>query len=392
VSSPVLTARSRGSGRRWAPARVDVWLTAGMAVVSVGAVLAFPAEAPYRPVDALALVLVAAAQIGLLWRSRAPLVALGVSGLVIVVSTAAGYSVGSYVLAPWIALFTCFALGGRRLRTVATGVVVLAVAGYLAFDRGVDPAGPEVLSFVIQFLIAAIAGELSRRRARATAAEARRAEEGNQRALAAERLLMQERTRLARELHDSLGHTVNVMVLQAGVGRRVFAANPAYAQEALASIETVGRGALGELDRLLRVLQPDEPGRGAEPFAPTTADLAQLVDRVRATGRVVHLRMNGVELSGSCARTLYRIVQEALTNAVRHTTAGDIRVEVAHDGDRLVIDVLNEGERFDEPAPGRGLVNMRERARLEGGRLEAGPVEGGFRVRAVLPEHSAVGA
>src|SRR3982751_6407675 len=102
-----------------------------------------------------------------------------------------------------------------------------------------------------------VIGDLSSRRAAAAAPEARRAAESDQRALAAERLLMQERGRLARELHDSLGHTVNVMVLQAGVGRRVFGQNPAYAQEALTAIESVGRGALGELDRLLKVLQPE---------------------------------------------------------------------------------------------------------------------------------------
>jgi signal transduction histidine kinase len=100
--------------------------------------------------------------------------------------------------------------------------------------------------------------------------------------------------------------------------------------------------------------------------------------------------MDGAELPDSTARALYRIVQEALTNAVRHSSAGCIRVEVARAGDRIEVDVLNEGDRFDQPVPGRGLVNMRERARLEGGELRAGPIEGGFRVRAVLPVSSAV--
>jgi signal transduction histidine kinase len=283
----------------------------------------------------------------------------------------------------WMALFSCYAVGGFRLRAAATAMTVLAVAGYVAFDRG-TPSG-DLPAIAMLVLFAAVAGELSRRRARAAAAEARRADQNDRRALAAERLLLQERTRLARELHDSLGHTVNVMVLQAGVGRRVFAENPEFAHEALASIETVGRGALEELDRLLKVLQPDERNRHAVPFAPTLGDLEELAERIRATGRQVDLRMDGVALPDSCARALYRIVQEALTNAVRHSSAGRIRVEVSRDGDRVVADVLNEGAPFDEPVPGRGLVNMRERARLEGGTLEAGPVEGGFRVRAVLP-------
>jgi signal transduction histidine kinase len=179
-----------------------------------------------------------------------------------------------------------------------------------------------------------------------------------------------------------------VIVLQAGVGRRVFGQNPDYAREALATIESVGRGALGELDRLLKVLQPDGRTTTQEPFAPTVGDLEQLVDQVRATGREVELRMDA-ELSPDCVRTLYRIIQEALTNAVRHTSAGRIRVEVTRLGDEVQADVVNEGDGFDRPVPGRGLVNMRERARLEGGELQAGPVEGGFRVRAVLPVRSA---
>jgi signal transduction histidine kinase len=215
-------------------------------------------------------------------------------------------------------------------------------------------------------------------------AEARRGAESREKALAAERLLLTERTRLARELHDSLGHTVNVMVLQAGVGRRVFADNPTFAQQALGSIESVGRAALDELNRLLKVLQPDERGT-PEPFAPTVADLEHLVDRVRSTGRQVDLRVGDVDLPSGTARAVYRIVQEALTNAVKHTSGGHIRVHVERTGREVRLEVVNDCERPPDPVPGHGLVNMRERARLQGGEFEAGPVDGGFRVRATLP-------
>jgi signal transduction histidine kinase len=99
-----------------------------------------------------------------------------------------------------------------------------------------------------------------------------------------------------------------------------------------------------------------------------------------------------VELTPSGARALYRIIQEALTNAVRHTDEGDIRVHVGQTGDHVELDVFNQAPPATELVPGRGLVNMRERARLEGGHLEAGPVEGGFRVRASLPVRSEVPA
>jgi signal transduction histidine kinase len=360
-----------------------------MAVASAGWAVAVPAGAAYRPAELLGVVLAAAAPLALLWRSTAPLAAMAATGLFIAVNAAAGYGVGFLSWPAWIALFTCYAVGGRRLRVAATTVAIAAGGAYLAFDHG-TPAS-HLPGIAVSFVFACVAGELSRRRTRAVAVEARRADESSRRALEAERLLAQERARLARELHDSLGHTVNVMVLQAGVGRRVFGENAGYAREALESIESAGRSALAELDQLLRVLQPGR-GEPTQLLAPTLADLEELAERIRATGRPVEMQMDGVTLPPSCARALYRIVQEALTNAVRHTSEGRIRVQLSRDGDRVVVDVLNEGSRFDEPLPGRGLVNMRERAWLEGGVLEAGPVEGGFRVRAVLPAGSAVTA
>jgi signal transduction histidine kinase len=380
-----------GRGRPWGVTRPDLWLAGAVAVATVGTALAAPTAAPYRPVDAVAVVLAVAGPLALLWRQVLPLCALAASGLVIVANAAAGYNIGFLQWIGYICLFTCFALGGRRVRTAAAVVAALVAAGYLAFDRGgIDPQ--LISGIATSYLVAAIAGQATRHLLRTAAAGAQLVDESRRQALTAERLLAQERGRLARELHDSLGHTVNVMVLQAGVGRRVFADNPGYSHEALATIETVGRTSLDELDRLLRVLQPAERDGTREPFAPTIADLEELAGRIRATGRQVDLRTDGGELTASRARAVYRIIQEALTNAVRHTSTGRIRVEVSRADGQILLDVTNEGRQFHEPVPGRGLVNMRERARLEGGRLEAGPVDGAFRVRAILPVESAVGA
>jgi signal transduction histidine kinase len=385
--SPSSTGRSPSDRPWWAGTRLDAWLAAGLVLLSLSSALAMPAGAPYRPPDAVTLLLGAIGPAALLWRQTAPLLALAVAGSTIVVNAAIGGAIGFLDWPAWIALFTCFDVGDRRYRTTAGAITVLAIAGYVLFDAS-GPVG-SLPTIVIHFLLAMIIGDLSSRRARAAATEAQRAAESRRQALAAERLLHQERGRLARELHDSLGHTVNVMVLQAGVGRRVFADNPAFAREALASIESVGRAALDELNRLLRVLQPDERG-APDPFSPTATDLEQLVERVRATGRPVQLRAEPGDLPEGTARAVYRIVQEALTNAVRHTAAGPIRVEVTRQGPDVVLEVTNECARPAEPVPGHGLVNMRERARLEGGVLEAGPVDGGFRVRAVLPVGAAV--
>jgi signal transduction histidine kinase len=323
----------------------------------------------------------------LLWRQTAPLVAQAGAGGTIVVNAAAGYPIGFLDWPAWIALFSCFDVGGRRVRATATVLTALAVAGYVSLDRGAPVH--QLPGIVLHFFVAMVVGELSSRRTKAVVAETRRGAQSRERALAAERLLLQERTRLARELHDSLGHTVNVIVLQAGVGRRVFADNPTFAQEALSSIETIGRAALDELNRLLKVLRPDERAM-PEPFAPTIADLEDLVERIRSTGRQVDLRADDVELPASTARAVYRIVQEALTNAVKHTTTGGIRVRVDRIGPDVRLEVVNDCDLPPDPVPGHGLVNMRERARLEGGALEAGPIDGGFRVRATLPVAAAV--
>jgi len=388
VSSSSLT--SAGAARAWAGTHVDAVLAAVLVVVSVGFVLAVPADPPYEPASGLTVLLAAAGPVALLWRQTAPLLAQAGTALAVAGTAAAGSPIGFLDWPAWIALFSCFAIGGWRLRVGSVALAGLAVAGFVAFDRG-DPFAA-LPSILMSFLIATAAGELSRRRTRVVAAEAQRAAESRQRADAAERLLLQERGRLARELHDSLGHTVNVMVLQAGVGRRVFAENPAFAREALVSIEDVGREALDELNRLLRVLQPDDRPATAEPFAPTAADLEELAERIRSTGREVELRTDGAELTGSSARAVYRIVQEALTNAVRHTPGGRIRVDVVRTGPEVQLEVVNECDVPVDLVPGRGLVNMRERARLEGGELEAGPFEGGFRVRATLPVAAAVGS
>ena len=312
----------------WAGTRLDAWLAAGLVVLSLSWLLAMPAGAPYRPVDAVTLTLAVLGPAALVWRQSAPLVALSVTGWS---SSSTRPSVGPSGSSTGRPGSRCspastWATAGSGWRRRSHRA---AVTGYVVLDRGgVIGTLPGI---VITFLLAVVVGDLSSRRARATATEAQRAAESRQQALAAERLLLQERGRLARELHDSLGHTVNVMVLQAGVGRRVFTDNPDYARQALASIETSGRAALDELNRLLRVLQPD--GRGApDPFAPTATDLEQLVERVQGTGRQVRLRADVGELPDGTARTVYRIVQEALTNAVRHTSTGAIEVVVSRQG------------------------------------------------------------
>ncbi|WP_261569533.1 sensor histidine kinase [Frankia gtarii] len=368
---------------RWArPHQADVWLAVGLAAAATAETAVTPFDSGYRVPGGWGVALVAVSALSLMWRHSAVLVAVGVSSAVVVVNAAAGFPVGAAQWPPWIALFSCFAFGGLAVRLAGAAMCVAAVTGYVLLDHG-QTVTADLAGVVMCFLIATIGGDAARsRRAFAAGRQARTLGEAREQALAAERVLLTERARLAGELHDALGHTVNVMVLQAGVARRVFEDNPGFARQALVDIENAGRDALGELDRLLRILHPRETDVGG---SPDLGDLAALAERIRATGRELDIAVEPVALSPSGSRTSYRIVQEALTNAVRHTRSGRIRARVTSVADLVRIEVFNEGVGFAAPVAGRGLVGMRERARLEGGSFDAGPVDGGFRVLATLP-------
>ncbi|MGI9648225.1 MAG: sensor histidine kinase [Acidimicrobiia bacterium] len=218
--------------------------------------------------------------------------------------------------------------------------------------------------------------------------------EREQRAVLKQRTdVLEERTMLAHELHDSLGHTLTMMVVQAGAAGHVFDNDPEFARDALGNIETSGRQALGELDRILGLLREDQ---GAETAPqPDLTSLPGLVEQMSAAGMEIRLTTEGgiEHVPRDVSRFAYRIVQEALTNVLKHAgvaatdvrlhrTAGALEIEVSDDGPGRVangdLDSLGTG--------GRGLVGLRERVALLGGSVEAGPrPEGGFRVWARLP-------
>ncbi len=196
-----------------------------------------------------------------------------------------------------------------------------------------------------------------------------------------------ERNRLARELHDSVGHALTAATLQAGAARAVFDTDPEFARRALAAIEDVGRAAMDDLDHVLGVLRSLEDGDGRPPR--TLDDLDRLVADVRAGGVEVRTDVAGADavqarVPPAVSREAFRIVQESLTNAAKHGT-GTVHLRLTAT-DEVTIEVTN-------PVPGtpaahgggRGVAGMRERVRLLGGRLEAGPSGGGWRVHVRLP-------
>jgi signal transduction histidine kinase len=374
-------ARSDDRGTRLA----DASLVAVIAGVGLLMLFGSTTTGDYRDPDAGAVILVLASAATMWWWRSAPRAALVAACVIIVVNSAVGYPVGVTQYPAWIALYSVFARCRRSDRWWAVAAIAATVTGYALTDRAPVELGA-LIGIGVAFLVAVLLGDVTRSR-RELAASQRTALELHDREqhAATERLVLQERARLARELHDSLGHAINVMVMQAGVGRHVFDERPEFAREALEHVESVGRVALGELDAVLKVLRPVDGEAVAEPVTPTLAGLEPLCDRIRATGREVDLRVDEVDLSPSAERATYRIVQEALTNAARHTTSGRISVSISRTNGTVDVTVHNAGPRPPAPVAGRGLVNMRERALLEGGRLEYGPVADGFLVRASLP-------
>jgi signal transduction histidine kinase len=239
-----------------------------------------------------------------------------------------------------------------------------------------DPVGDTAFVMAVGVGVWAL-GEAARNRRTAIEEEARRA-------------VADERARLARELHDVIAHSVSIIVVQAGAADDVFDDRPDQARAALRSIERAGRDALRELRRLLGAVRPDGTAQPTEP-QPGLDRLDELAEPLREGGLKVVVRREGpaLPLPASVDLYAYRIVQEALTNTLRHARATRAEVTVHYRQDAVEIDVRDDGAAAGAgggDAGGHGLVGMRERATLLGGTLEAGPLRrGGYRVHARLP-------
>ncbi|GAA5161820.1 sensor histidine kinase [Ornithinimicrobium tianjinense] len=235
-----------------------------------------------------------------------------------------------------------------------------------------------------------LAGHGLRVSADRAAAEAVRAHHAETAAEQASRAaITEERARIARELHDIVAHSVGVIVVQAGAAEQVVEEDPEFARRALSTIRSTGSSALVEMRRMVTVLRDADIAGDLAP-QPGVDSLADLVEAAREAGLEVDLTTSGSprRLPAGLDLTAYRIVQEALTNVRRHSEACRARVSMRYGPDRLEIRVDDEGPPRQErarPGSGNGLVGMRERVALFGGRLEAGAGERGFTVLAVLP-------
>jgi signal transduction histidine kinase len=277
-----------------------------------------------------------------------------------------------------LAVYTVAAHCGRDVSIRAGGLAILVLFIPLPGFIEWGPPIPAVAAWLL-------GDNLRTRRAYMRELEARadrleREREENVRRAAAE-----EQARIARELHDVLAHNVSVMVVQAAAADDVFEAQPERAREALRAIERTGRAALTELRRLLGSVRTTHTEFAPQPGL---AGLGVLVEGVRAAGLPVTLQVEGEldDLPTGLDLSAYRIVQEALTNAIKHADASQAEVRVRRTADQVELEVVDDGAGPLGNGRGQGLIGMRERASLLGGEVEAGPKPGGgFRVKAKLP-------
>ncbi|GAA1967293.1 sensor histidine kinase [Amycolatopsis minnesotensis] len=364
-------------GRR-IPTVGDVLLTVAPTAFVVGATTVFGHWQQWhdsRPLDVLGYAWLVCAGLPLLLNRRFPLTAFLLSGVLGWTYFWPGYPGGPVLLLAAIALFLLTKHRGPLVAGLAGGGLV--VAGLVAqFVRG----GLELNATAAIFptLMVAVIGIATAVRTRISAIRATRERAAEHQ----QRLAEQERLRIAREVHDVVAHSLAMINVQAGVGAHVADRRPDQAKEALRTIKEASAAALVDLRATLAVL------RGAEPHAPAPSlrQMAELLDHTRATG--LHVRVHGSpgDLPAPTDAAAYRILQESLTNVVRHANQPkvvDVRFSRA-DG-MLELVVHDDGMGAREPKAGNGLRGMRERAEALGGQVLAAAVVDGFEVRAVLP-------
>jgi signal transduction histidine kinase len=361
-------------------------LVAALAGVGPGAVAAA------RPVDAGAVALAAAVVAGVAVRRRHPVAALVALGAVCLVWFVGPYPGWLVALAPLVGCYTLAVQRGWRwgLAGAAATAVVQIVAVRVVLG---DTATAGVVPFAV--LLAATAGSagtaVGYHRAVLAATRARLDRETRGREEVARRRAVEERLRIARELHDVFGHTLATISVQAGVGLHLLDRRPGQAREALAAIKRISDDGLTDVKTILGVLRTNSSPAPEEPRAPRAGlhRLPDLVGAAEAAGLRVELDVpdDPRPLPAPVDLAAYRIVQEALTNVLRHAAARTVSLVLRHEPGCLTIRVRDDGTGTGaDTADGHGIDGMRERARALSGRLTAGPRPGGgFEVHAELP-------
>ncbi len=335
-------------------------------------------DLPTRPLDALAVAVIALECLPLVVRRRWPLVCVALVSIGFAADQLLGYHAVAGTALPIALLSTGLHLDHHR-RTAAVLVSAAYVPLAVALDR--QGSGEGVAGFVTFYLALAAAWAVGAwlRLSREGEAERRRH--------VAEATRLAERTRIARELHDVVTHHVTAMVVQAEAARYL-SGSPERLDQALAAITDTGRRSIADLRHLLDLLNPDHD---ADPRTPSVGELSALVEQTRRAGQPVEFTEEGVPPAGSAKVVAYRVVQEALTNALKHARGNRTTVRVRHGGSEIVVEVGTEGGGTPAASPGgsgRGLAGLRDRVDVLGGEFSAGRRDGGFVVRARIPAES----
>jgi signal transduction histidine kinase len=395
---------SERSAAAW---RADALLALAVTTVQVVGVLVRGPEPHERWITDLAglgVILLVLPGLALVVRRRRPLVVLGLAALASAAYYLLDYSDGPGWLALFVAIYTVTAYGdGRRaLRLAGLVIAVLAVV-WLVAARDVEPS--QAIGWVWFRIgaagLSAALGESARARkvildealARAELAEQSREDETRAR-------VADERVRIAREVHDTVAHAIAIVNVQAGVTAHVLDKRPDLARENLLAIEQTSSRALEEMRSILGMLRDEH-----DPRAPASGleDIGELLERAREAGLQVEWddarAPAGKALPSAVGTAAYRIVQESLTNVIRHVGPSRVRVAIAVDGGELSVSVTDDGPHdgtaptADHAQPGHGIRGMRERCELLGGRLETrGCAGGGFEVHARIPLSVGAGA
>jgi len=382
---------------------MDGLLASVVCVVGVSGAALIPLEGSESPADWFAYVLIVATASTLLWRRTAAVTALPIATALVVTYWVRDYVGGDDVVL-WFLFFAATRHGGddrRRIWTVVTlslaTVLIVATIGVVVPTEDL----PWEAVFGIFFIHGASAalGEATYQRSRRIAELEERAalleaDLETKSTLAA----VEERTRIAREMHDIIAHGMSAIVVQAQGAQRMLDSDPERAREVLSTIETIGRDSVGEMRRMLGVLRDGETGAGHAP-QPGLDRIDDLVTRTREGGVDTALAVVGEprEFAPGFQLTAYRVLQEALTNVVRHA-GRPVRAEVTvrYTPDALEIDVVDDGlgaAAAPGNGSGHGLLGMRERVEIYRGTVRSGPRPGGgFEVHAVLPDPSRASA
>ena len=369
-----------GRIRRTPPWRIDAVLATCFVVA--GLTTTNPSNAVYEPRDGVAIGLILAATLPYYARRLAPLPVLAVSVTAVAALFVQGYAAGALPFVIAVGVYTVGAYRPPHELVLAAAFMNTAFVVMVLADSP-DFGGGEFVTSVAAYAATLLVGwTMQSRRARLDALE-REQDEASRRAAADERL------RIAQELHDVVAHSLGVIAVQAGVGMHVIDTDPAEARRALEHISRTSRSSLGEIRRLLGLVRSGEP---TVTYAPTPglADLPRLALEVADAGLPVDLDVadNTGNLPPGVELAAYRIVQEALTNALRHAHAhrATVRLDVHAGSLRVVVSDDGSGHNGGRRSGGHGLVGMRERVAVYGGSLDVGPApEGGFRVDAAIP-------